>query len=309
MNIKRSYFQGLLASVAVGLLLANCTIKESSSDKCDKGAKDSGCSCSDGSVSYQVCNSDGVFGKCVCDGSSPDDSCEEGNRKSGCECASKLVGYQVCDDEGVFGSCVCPSSGAGGTGSGNDAGAGNVSGSTSTAGTTTGGTAGTTTGGTAGGGNTSGEGGAGGTVVPTDLDPEDCNACLAQLCPTELSACLQDEQCISEEVDGSGQYERISACIEGERLNGVVKRDAVRGCGVTVGVSPDASLGADWAPEGMSPATTNLLNCLATSAQDSPNADWANSDDNFPVDGQGNINPTPWPEDSCAKLACTGKID
>jgi hypothetical protein len=306
MNIKRSYFQ-VLAAVGVGMLLmTNCTVKEGDDDDCDKGDRETGCKCSDGSVSYQVCNSDGEFGKCVCDGSSVDDSCDEGSKKSGCSCSGNVVGYQVCDGDGVYGACVCPSSGTGG--SGNDTGGTNSSGS--------GGTGNASNGGSSGSGTAAANaGGAGGEPSLPDFDPENCEACLQVLCAEEFQACLDDKDpngigqpCISEDGE-SGQYVDIANCINAERVNGLVKRDVVRNCGVTIGASAtDASLSDAWAPQGMRDSTTNLLNCMATSSQDTPNADWANSDDNFPVDSDLNVNPTPWPDDSCAKLACTSKF-
>jgi hypothetical protein len=309
MNIKRSYLQGLLAAVGVGLLLTtNCTIKESDgNDGCKKGHKEAGCKCSDGSVAYQVCDSEGVYGKCVCDGSSIDDTCDEGHKKSGCSCDGNVVGYQVCDADGVYGACVCPAGGTGGTGgTGNDTGGtGNDAGG---AGNDTAGSGNASNGGTSNAGAPNdGEGGSDGGDL-SDIDPDDCYSCLQELCPTELSDCLNDPQCISTDTDGSGQYERISACIERERVNGLVKRDLVRGCGVTIGTSSDASLAADWFPEGMAPTTTNLMNCLATSSTEAPNADWANDPDNYPVVDEMVV-PTPWPTKSCAKISCTSKLD
>jgi hypothetical protein len=129
---------------------------------------------------------------------------------------------------------------------------------------------------------------------------------LLQQCNTELEACLDDPICFSTDGDGTGQYERIIACIDRERETGLVKRDVVRGCGVTIGASSNPDLVSDWAPESMADTTTNLLNCLATSASDpkGPNADWANDmATNFP-----NNMPTAWPADSCAKISCTGKL-
>jgi hypothetical protein len=305
MNIKRSYFHVLLASLTVGLLLTNCTIKSVEDDgSCTKGKRHNGCDCGSGIVGYQVCGSDGTYGDCVCGkGPATDDTCTKGDKVSGCSCAGSVVGYQVCDAEGVYGSCVCPSGGgdggSGGTQASLTAGTGGVSSSTS--GSSSGGSSGSSV-------ASANDGGAGGEGGTPQLDPEDCEACLAALCKTELDACLDDPQCISADADGSGQYERISNCINAERVNGLVTRDKVRGCGVTIGASSDPDLISDWAPEGMAPATTNLLNCMGTSSSQTPNADWANSDANFPVDGQGMINPTPWPSDSCAKLSCTSKF-
>lgn len=271
MNIKRSYSKLLLASVTVGLFLANCTVKNSNSDECEKDDKDVGCSCPDGATGYQLCDSDGVFGSCIC----PGDPSFAG---SGNSTAGKT---------------------SSGGGSDNEGGAGPVSngGKSTTAGTNSGGVAPVT----GGAGGAGGEGGDGPVVFP---DFATCELCLDALCKTELDACLADEQCYSAQGDGSGEYEAISECIEGERASGpsgrVAKRDAVRGCGVTLGGSSDPDLASLWAPQGMAATTTNLLNCMTTSSSLTPNADWANDPANFPNDV-----PTPWPADSCAKLACT----
>lgn len=282
MNIKRTYWQLLSASAFVGIFLANCTIKESNTDNSGgdsgTGAKTTG------------------------------SSCTKGEHDVGCKCSGNLTGYQVCGSDGVYGACVCP---AGSTAEGGDTStAGATSGTAGTtsntggAGSTEGGaaTAGTTTTYPAGAGGT-GEAGAAGAGA---IDPADCNACLQKECQTEWDACFADEQCISANIDGSGQYERISSCIETARVDGLVKRDAVRGCGVTIGASTDADLLAEWAPEGMSPNTTNLMNCLA-SAKGMANADWANDPANYPVVNDM-VEPTPWPASSCAKLACTSKL-
>lgn len=265
MNIKRSYFKLLTASAAVGLFLANCTVKSSSDDSCEKGDKDVGCSCPGGLTGYQVCDSDGVFGSCVC----PDDNSGAGTSNSSTAGKSNSGTGGTSNDEGGE-----PASNGG---------------TTDTAGTDAGGVA-------AVNGGAGGEGGAG------FLDfMEDCNACMQALCKTELDACLADEQCFSANSDGSGEYEAISTCVETARANGLVKRDAVRNCGVTFGASadPDDTFPV-WAPQDMAATTTNVLNCMATSSSQQPDAQWANDPNNFPASG-----PTPWPADSCAKLACT----
>lgn len=269
MNIKRSYFKLLMASAGVGLFLANCTVKNSSDESCEKGDKDVGCDCPGGLTGYQECDSDGVFGSCVC----PDDNSGAGRNNSGVGGKSALV------DGGAGNEGGEPSTPSGGK--------------ASTGGTSAGGAGGAATV-TAGAG---GEGGDGPVVSPTYVTCEDC---LADVCQAQLDACLADAQCFSVDGDGSGEYEAISECIEAERASGVAKRDAVRGCGVTLGASSDPDLVSLWAPQGMAPTTTNLLNCLATSSSETPNADWANDPNNFP-----NGVPTAWPEDSCAKLACT----
>ena len=271
MNIKRSFFTLLMGSAGFGLFLANCTVSTSSSDKCSKGDKD-----------------------------------------TGCECPGKITGYQVCNSSGVFGDCQCPGTNTAGSSSNssagntsNDAGAGNTSeaGTTSKGGTTSnGGTA--TTAGTDAGGVSSAEGGAGGAGGENGTGVTDfatCEDCLMALCPTQFDACLNDSNCFSTDGDGTGEYEAISTCIEGERASGVAKRDAVRGCGVTFGASADPDLVSAWAPHDMAATTTDLINCMATSQSKPVNADWANDQTtNFP-----NGVPAPWPNDSCAKLACT----
>lgn len=276
MKIKRSYLQLLLGPLAAALVLANCTVKEGSDgDSCTKGDKDSGCECPGGAVGYQVCNSQGVYGSCVCPGTSGDGtSGSTGSSGSGAGTTNGTAGKTGTSQ--------------GGSGNGSQAGAGND----------------TTEGGADNAGG-SGEGGAGGAGVA--IDPDDCYSCLAVQCPQELDACLNDPTCISADADGTGQYERISTCIEAERASGLVKRDVVRGCGVTIGASPDPDVISAWAPVGMAATTTNLMNCMATSGSETPNADWANSDANFPVDAQNNVKPTAWPADSCAKLSCTSK--
>jgi hypothetical protein len=259
MNIKRSYFKLLIASAGVGLILANCTVKES--DECSRGDKDSGCDCPGNAKGYQVCDSDGVYGECIC----PDPNTAGTGGTTNTAGTNGSTGGTSNDQGGM------PSGGmthAAGAGAGGDA---------------------------AGNGGAGGEGGAG---FPDYM--EDCQACLMDICQTEFDACFADEQCFSAASDGSGEYEAISTCIETARADGLVKRDAVRGCGVTFGASPDPDLASLWAPQTMAATTTNLLNCLATSNSQPTNADWANDPANFP-----NNVPAPWPEDSCAKLACT----
>lgn len=267
MNIKRSYFKLLTASAAVGLFLANCTVKNSSDDSCEKGDKDVGCACPGGLTGYQVCDNDGVFGACVC----PDDNSGAGTSNTSTAGKSNTS--------------------TGGTNSSDGGEPASTGGKTYTAGTDAGGVAAVNAG-------AGGEGGAGPVVFP---DYATCEECLDDLCKAQLDACLGDEQCFSAAADGSGEYEAISECIETARASGLVKRDALRSCGVTFGGSsvPDPNRPV-WAPQAMAATTTNLLNCLATSSSQTPDAQWANDPNNYPAAG-----PTPWPEDSCAKLACT----
>ncbi|MEO6601405.1 MAG: hypothetical protein ABIQ16_16120 [Polyangiaceae bacterium] len=203
-----------------------------------------------------------------------------GKKFSGCLCASKLMSYQVCTAEGIYGACVCDDTSTAGSSSGGASSAG----ATSTAGTAPVGDA--------------GAGGQGQVVYSTCVD------CLVDRCQAQFDACDADSNCISTNADGSGQFERISKCINEERASGLVKRDVVRGCGVTIGVSADPDVISAWAPEGMAATTTDLLNCLAD-APGAMAASWANDDANYPVDGNDMINPAPWPAGTCAKDACT----
>ncbi|MEO8903653.1 MAG: hypothetical protein ABI488_15330 [Polyangiaceae bacterium] len=269
MNSKRSMWQLFLTGASVGLLVTNCTIKTAS----DTGSGD--------------------------DTSS--DGCSTGKKKTGCQCSGDLTGYQVCSSDGIYGSCVCPD-GTTSIGGASNSGAGA---SNSGAGTSTDGGATSTDGGatSADGGATSADAGSGGEGGALVIDPTDCGSCLARLCAAQFDACDANPNCISANVDGSGQYERIVACIDKERVNGLVKRDVVRGCGVTIGVSSDPDVISSWAPENMDPATTDLLNCMADAPGAVP-ASWANDDANYPVGSA----PTPWPAGTCAKLACTSQI-
>jgi hypothetical protein len=224
-----------------------------------------------------------------------DDSsgCTPGKKKDCSACDNGVTGSQTCQDDGSYGACVCPGSVNGGASSGGASSGGSSSGGKSA----TAGYAGTWTG---GGASVAGEGGEGGTGPVVYAD---CLDCLADRCAKEYAACDADPKCISADLDGTGQYERIAACIDTERVKGVVKRDVVRGCGVTIGASPDPDVISAWAPENMAATTTNLLNCMA----DAPGADpasWANDDRNYPVDGNDMINPTPWANGTCAKDAC-----
>jgi hypothetical protein len=238
-----------------------------------------------------------LFANCTVKTVDGGDTCTKGETST-CSCGTNK-GNQTCTSKGTWGVCECGSVNNNG-GSSNNAGEGNASGTTNKAGNSGGGT--TSNGGTtsyagdttAGGeppvanGGAGGEGGAGPVI-----DPADCDSCLQQLCPNQMTTCLNNDVCLN-------QYASISACIEDARKMGLVKRDAVRGCGVTIGQSADPDVIDAWAPEGMDPDTTALINCMAGGMPDAPTADWANNDANFP-----NGVPAPWPMGTCAKLACT----
>lgn len=263
MTIKRSYRHLFMGAVGVALLLSNCTVKDDKDESCDKGDKVNGCACPGGVTGHQVCGSDGVFGSCVCPSGTAGSSNGGGNG----------------DDEGGAPSAGTSSGGTGGTASGGAAGA-------SEAGAGAGGTP---------------EGGAGGEGGEAPIAFVDCDECLETLCGEQW------EKCIGADDEGLclDQYVAVSDCIEQDRANGPngtnVTRDRLRGCGVTLGASANPNLAGDWAPAQMTDEATDLINCMATSAEDLPNDEWANvNGPNFPQSG-----PTPWPADSCAKLACT----
>jgi len=226
--------------------------------------------------------------------------CTPGKKKECSACDNGVTGSQTCQEDGAYGACVCPGSVNGGASSG---GASNSAGTSSGGAKYTAGTGGMTS---DAGANSSaaGEGGeaGGGPVVYAD-----CLECLNDRCAKQYAACDADPRCISTDLDNSGQYERIAACIDRERINGLVKRDVVRGCGVTIGASADPDVISAWAPENMAATTTDLLNCMAD-APGAAAASWANDDANYPVDGNDMIHPTPWPAGTCAKDACTSAL-
>jgi hypothetical protein len=264
MKSMRSSFALLLSTFGAMVLVANCTVKEGSSD----GA-----------------------------GGDPDTGCVKGKKRTGCACPGNIEGSQTCGSDGTYGACDCPGTNTGGTSANNNGG------DTSTTGGTKGYAGTSTTGGTGNGtggdetvpadGGAGGAAGAGPVVDPT----ANCEDCLAALCPTQWDACLADPDCVDD--DGSGQYADIMiGCIEPERANGVVTRDKVRGCGFTMGVSSDPNTIDVWAPEPMAQSTADLMNCMAM-GKAMPDASWANDPDNFP-----NGMPKPWPAGTCAKLSC-----
>lgn len=261
---KRSSFGFLFATLGAVALFTNCTVKSVDGDG-DAGA-------SNGNNTTN--NSTG-------------DVCDKGETKA-CTCTNGKSGAQDCNsDQSGFDRCVCD--GVPDTGGSSSGGSGNNGGEPAeTGGTTYGGN------GAYAGESPTTDGGAGG-AAPVQIDPTDCAGCLEQLCAAEFDACDKDLDC-------PDQFSNVLDCITMERGNGLVKRDAVRGCGVTIGASPDPSTpaGAAWAPQQMAQATTNLINCLASG--DGNDVSWANDDANF--------TPAivPWKDGTCAKLACTSEI-
>jgi len=268
MNSKRSMWKLLVGVASVGLFVTNCTIKSTDDDA---------------------------------------NGCTPGNKKD-CTACNGVTGSQTCQDDGTYGDCVCPGSSNAGASSGgaSSGGASSTAGSSSSNGGASytagyGGAAPSDGGASPGGAGEGGEGGATPVVFASCLD------CLDARCAKEYAACDADPNCISADLDGSGQYERIATCIDKERIKGVVKRDVVRGCGVTIGASPDPDVISAWAPENMAATTTDLLNCMADAPGAAP-ASWANDDANFPVDSNDMIHPTPWADGTCAKDACASAL-
>ena len=271
MNSKRSMwkvFVGVVGVMGAGLLVTNCTIKSDTDATTDDD----------------------------------DTGCTPGKKKNGCICsADNSTSYQVCKEDGTWDACYCT---AGGVGGASSAGASSVAGATSTAGSSG---SSTTDGGSS---SSAGEGGAGGEAgaAPITVDPNDCYDCLNKLCQLEWDDCvLEDENnpetpgnyCLSSELDGSGQIEAVLSCIETERSKGLVKRDAVRACGASLGQSADPSFFL-WPPTDMTAVTAQVLNCMADAPDEVNPGTWANSN-NIPNNGS----PKPWADMTCAKLSCT----
>ena len=268
MNSKRSIWKVILGVVGMGLLVTNCTIK-----------------------------------------SDDDSACTEGAKKNGCECPDKSIGFQVCQDDGTYGACSCsaPNVGGGSNGGGSSGGASNGGAPSAGSGNDAAGNAGEATGGAAGEGA---EGGAGGAVdVP--VDPNDCYDCLSKRCVMEWEACESEDEnnpevssvpenyCLSSTGDGGGQIEKIMLCITAERAKGLVKREAVRACGSSIGQSADPSFFL-WPPDNMTGATAGVMNCMADALDETEPGAWADST-NIPTNGS----PKPWADGTCAKLSCT----
>jgi hypothetical protein len=273
MNSMRSMWKLFVGVAGMGVLITNCTIKT------DDGSGSGGASSAGAG--------NAASGEC-----SP-----VGKKRVGCICAGNLERYQLCTDAGVYGACVCDDTSYGGA-------TGNA-GATSYAGK--GGASAD-----AGAAPISDAGAAGepGLVI----DPADCGSCLTQLCADEWDACAADNEttvvtagdpyCLAQGTNApEGQIELILDCINTERLKGLVKRDAVRACGSSIGASasPDFFV---WAPQGMTPATENLMNCMADAPDEDMPGDWAtDTTTNFPASG-----PRPWDNGTCAKLACTSML-
>lgn len=288
MNSKWSYLKLLVASAGASLFITNCTVTTS-----------------DGGT-----------------GGTASGTCTPGSKVTGCTCSGNVIGSQTCQQDGTFAACVCASSGEGGSGgttTTTNTGGSSSAGTAGTTTTTTGGTSGAAGNGNGYAGEGIGEAGAGGTAAcDSGIDPTDCYMCLSALCTKQWAACTAetektatgDSYCISSNSDGSGQIERVFDCITGERAKGLVKRDVVRACGATIGDSPDPQYFL-WAPEEMTQATTDLMNCMAD-APTTPAAmagAWAHPPN--VTDDPEDPNPIPlkpWDDCTCAKISCTSKL-
>ncbi|HEY5375709.1 MAG TPA: hypothetical protein VIK01_18650 [Polyangiaceae bacterium] len=280
MNSKRSIWKLLLGGASLGLFFTNCTIQNAS----DKGSAGDTGTAATGNVASG--------------------SCTPGNKVNGCTCTGNVIGYQTCLADGTYSGCSCaaPINGEGGAPPENG-GASGVAGTPSGGG----GYAGTYV---APGAGAPGDAGAAG-VAGLQLDPTDCTDCLSKLCTAEFDACAMEDEtsppdpqqpaqyCLSSMGDGSGQIEEIISCITTERANGLVKRDAVRACGSTIGASADPMFFV-WAPPNMTPATEALVNCMADDPNETNPGSWATDPNNFPAAG-----PLPWSAGTCAKFSCT----
>jgi hypothetical protein len=204
------------------------------------------------------------------------------------------------------GSATTSSSGSGTTSSSGSTSA-TGSGSTTVTGSSSGGAGGSSSTSSGAGGSSGGSGGSGtggwmdsgvrdaSGDVWQDGGPgiDDCDKCLVMQCSKELEACLDDPACFSGDPQDPGQYEGVIACVEQKRTTQAVKRADLVDCGLV------AVPGVGWPPDDMADTTTDLINCMATGQTMVPmNNSWANST---------NINMA-WAPNSCAKLACTSKV-
>lgn len=274
MKSARSVLKLVLSSAVTLLLASHCVVKTNTDDTCEINTFKL-CTCASGESGKKACNAQGTgYGACICDGTNPGTG---GSNTTGGSNAS-----------GGSGETSGGSASGGGSSTGGSSPKGGSANSGGSA-TTTGGAGNSGGANDAGGGGVSdaGSGGDGGGATG-----DSCIDCLSMKCGDELDACLADELCISPDSDGSGQFEQVSICVESQRPMGSVKRQALRDCGTMV----SQNLNAGWPPEDMTPATLNLINCLATGSSGlATSNDWA-ADENLMQK---------WVAGTCAQLACT----
>jgi hypothetical protein len=273
MKSARSVLKFVFCGIATLVVASHCTVK-AKSDTCDRDSFKT-CTCSGDRTGTKACNEDGDgYLACVCD--APSNTGGSANTGGAASTGGSTTTGGVSSTGGASTSTGGAPQGTGGAGS-----------STGGASQSTGGAV--TAGGAGGAGGSGGDDEQGYAGATGDA----CLDCLADKCTDELDACVADTQCFSEEVDGSGQFEQISNCVESQRAAGAVKRNALRTCGIEVGSS------SGWPPDGMTEATLNLVNCLATGQSGIPNNNsWADAD---------NLS-MKWAASSCAALACTSGI-
>ena len=271
-----SYWSLVLFALGAVVLVPDCVIKATTTDDCVPGST-LFCTCSGGGSGERTCNAAGNgYGSCVCTGSSTSSSSTTTSATGSSTSGSATVGATV----GVGGASVSTS----GT-------------SSTTSSSSTGGAGGTT--GTGGSSGTGGTTDAGSRDAATDSGSEGgtgidaCDSCMVMQCAKEFDDCFDDPMCFSGDPSAPGQYELVVECVEQKRTMQDVKRIDFRTCGQIVGT------GIDWPPPGMTEATTNIMNCMATGQTMIPmNNSWASN---------ANITQV-WPPNSCAKLACTSRI-
>jgi hypothetical protein len=112
-----------------------------------------------------------------------------------------------------------------------------------------------------------------------------------------------DIPCLSPAGDGTGQYEQFITCMESFRTKGsVAPQDAVTSGDFVLSCSPQTCA---WPPTGMTAATADLINCMATNKTNTscsancPNDNGLNN--SWATPGNGFT----WPAASCAKTNCT----
>jgi hypothetical protein len=283
MKRARSFSKFVWPSLGALLLVANCTVKtvDDTATNCTPGSTHA-CTCTNSASGSQVCQADGMgYGTCQCDASGG-----SANGSGGSGGSTTTSGGASNSSGGASNS-----SGGASTTTGGNVGSG---GYTNSGGHTNGGQAGAPAGGGAGGTAEGGAGGLGGDV---------CDECLLQQCPAEFDACLSDPACFGDGT--SGQFEDMITCIEQVRAMtppAPAKRIDVVNCGIVVGNNASSFA---WPPDGMAQTTTDLINCMATGMQNTPNNNgWAQGDPDVATDPISQK----WADGSCAKSSCTSPL-
>lgn len=240
---KRAPFQLLASALFVSFLAVNCVV-ETTDAECDEGDLRE-CTCSDGSTGVRRCDSDGEFGRCVCEDGSAGSSGSSGTGGTGGSDAGGAGGTTAgapSVDGGADGDGGAAPSGGGAGGA--DAGAGGA----------TPGEAGR--GGSAGDDGQAGAGGAGEEPLSCEGlvdDPDECDECLTGQCCAELTACLSDDTCLEE-------FSAFMSCVDELRETATVTPEEAADCAAVVSAE-------SW-PGGLTSETVTLLNCMAGDSND-----------------------------------------